>query len=129
LVVTLLGYILFNAVRATLGPVQFAQAYGVPFQTSEQVAFVYVYAIRALFLGVYGLALLRRGDLEQLSVFSLIAAIMPVGDIILVAQYGAALETLMRHVLAGVFLLLTWYLLRGQPRLWRSSPSITTRHG
>lgn len=110
----LIVYILFNAVRATLGPVDFADYYGLPLVDPGNTAFVFVYAIRALFLGVFGLGLLIRRDFNGLALYALVASLMPLGDAILVGVEGGPTGTVVRHVLTAVFLVATWYMLRRQ---------------
>lgn len=108
----LIVYILFNAVRATLNPAEFAAFYGLPLASSENTAFVFVYAIRALFLGLFGLALLLRRSYAALGLYALIGSIMPIGDAILVAAVGGGTGTVVRHALTAVFLLATWYFVQ-----------------
>jgi hypothetical protein len=105
-------YILFNAVRAVQNPVDFALYYGLPLVDETNTAFVVVYAIRALFLGMFGLALIVRMKWQSLALFALVAVIMPVGDALLVVQQGGASGTVIRHALTAAFLLLTWYFLQ-----------------
>lgn len=104
-------YITFNAVRATLNPVHFASAFGIPLAGPEHDAFVLVYAIRALFLGVFGFSLLVTRRFRALALFSLVAVVMPVGDAVLVASRGGAGAIVIRHVVIAVFLFLTWFLI------------------
>lgn len=110
----LIVYILFNAVRATLSPVEFAVYYGLPLVDPGNTAFVLVYAIRALFLGVFGLGLLIRRDFNALALYALVASLMPIGDAILVGLEGGPTGTVIRHTLTAVFLVATWYMLRRQ---------------
>jgi hypothetical protein len=73
-----------------------------------------VYAIRALFLGLFGLGLLLRRDFKALALYALIGSVMPLGDALLVATEGATAGTVLRHLLVALFLLVTWYLVRRQ---------------
>jgi hypothetical protein len=114
MVVVLIVYILFNAVRAIVNPVDFAAFYGLPLVDPGNTAFVFVYAIRALFLGLFGLGLLLRRDFNALALYALIASVMPIGDALLVGLEGGPTGTIGRHVLTAVFLLATWYMLRRQ---------------
>lgn len=107
----IVAYILFNAVRATLNPVHFAVAFGIPLAGPEHDAFVLVYAIRALFLGLFGLALFVTRNYRVLGLFSLVAAVMPIGDAVLVASRGGGGAIVGRHVFIAVFLVLTWFLI------------------
>jgi hypothetical protein len=110
--VILVVYILFNAARAILNPADFAVYFGLPLATPDNNAFVLVYAIRALFLGLFGAALLLRMDYRGLALYVLVGMVMPLGDALLVAYQGAATGTIIRHLLVAGFLLLTWFLLR-----------------
>ncbi len=104
-------YITFNALRATINPVHFAAAYGTPLAGPEHDAFVLVYAIRALFLGLFGFSLLVTRRFRALALFSLVAVVMPVGDAVLVASRGGAGAIVVRHVVIAIFLFLTWLLI------------------
>jgi Domain of unknown function (DUF4267) len=108
----LIGYILFNALRSTLDPVSFAAYYGLPLGGDDTNAFVFVYAIRALFLGLFGLALVVSRSYRALALFALVGAVMPIGDAILVAATGGGTGTVIRHSLTAVFLLLTGYFVQ-----------------
>jgi len=106
----LIGYMLFNAVRATLNPTAFAASFGIPLTNPGDDAFVLVYAIRALFLGLFGLALFVRRRYASLSLFLLVATVIPVGDALLVAQRGGEPTVVARHVAIAGIVLLTWFL-------------------
>jgi hypothetical protein len=112
MVIFLVVYILVNAARAFFTPAAFAEYFGLPLSDSNATAFVFVYGIRALFLGVFGAALLLRRSYPALALFVLVATIMPLGDAILVALAGAAPTVILRHCIVIVFLGVTWYLLR-----------------
>jgi hypothetical protein len=106
----LVVYILFNALRAVQNPSDFANFYGLTLGESSS-AFVVVYAIRALFLGLFGLVLMIRMKWDALALFVLVAVVMPLGDALLVAQQGGAPSIVIRHGLTAGFLLLTWFFL------------------
>lgn len=108
--VILVAYILFNAVRATLDPTGFAAYYGLPLTDPQNTAFVLVYAIRALFLGLFGLGLLAGRQYRALGLYALIGVVMPVGDAVLVAVGDGGTATVIRHGLTAVFLLVTGVL-------------------
>jgi len=72
---------------------------------------VYVYAIRSFFLGVFGFALLLSRSYKTLTLYALVAVLMPIGDALLVAVKGGAVEVIARHILTAVFLLLTSFFL------------------
>lgn len=110
--VVLVVYILFNAVRAASNPAQFATYYGLSLTQPDNHAFVFVYAIRALFLGLFGLALLLRRQYPALAIYALVGVVMPLGDALLVAATGGPTATVIRHLLTAVFLFATWFFLR-----------------
>ncbi len=119
--IILLLYILFNAGRAVFSPTEFATSYGAPLTDPANNAFVMVYAIRTLFLGLFGLGLLATRNFAGLTLFALVAVVMPLGDAALVISKGAAIDIGLRHFLIAAVLLLTWFL------LWRSFRAVAAR--
>jgi hypothetical protein len=107
MVAILIGYILFNALRATRDPGGFAAYYGLPAVQPGSEAFAFVYAVRALFLGAFGLALLLARAYRGLALFAVVGAIMPLGDAALVAYYAGGSGIIVRHVATAIFLLIT----------------------
>jgi hypothetical protein len=110
MVVILIVYILFSAFRSLLNPVEFATSFGLPLASANNYGFVYVYAIRAIFLGLLGLVLLVRRNYSALTLFVLVATIIPLGDAVVVALNGGG--TVIRNILTAGFLLLTWFFMR-----------------
>jgi hypothetical protein len=110
MVVILIVYILFSAFRSLQNPVEFAAGFGLPPANPNNNGFVYVYSIRAIFLGLLGLVLLVRRNYSALALFVLVATVMPIGDAVLVALNGGG--TVIQHVLTAGFLLLTWFFMR-----------------
>jgi len=106
----LIAYLLFNVVRAIANPVGFAASFGTPLANPGDDAFVLVYAIRTLFIALFGLALLVRRNYATLALFLLIATVMPIGDALLVWQRGGEPATIVRHVVITGIVLLTWFL-------------------
>lgn len=105
-------YTLSNVIRAVLNPSGFAEFfYGMPLATDNS-AFVLVYAVRTLFLGLFGLALLLRKDIGALSIFTLVAIVMPLGDAALVAYAGGPFTKIALHLLIAVIIFVTWLLLQ-----------------
>ncbi|HEV7229055.1 DUF4267 domain-containing protein [Brevundimonas sp.] len=100
-----------NTLRAFLAPDAFARSFGLDGAQATDPGFVQVYALRALFLGVFALFLVVRAEARLLGWFALIAVVMPVGDALLVATAGAAPGTVARHAAIAVYLLLTATLL------------------
>ena len=84
---------------------------GLPLTDAADHAFVQVYALRALFLGLCALALLLRGDTRALAVFAAAAIVMPVGDALLTASNHAPPLTVARHAATAVFPAVTAALL------------------
>jgi len=67
--------------------------------------------IRSFFLGVFGFALLLSRSYKTLTLYALVAVLMPIGDALLVVVKGGAVEVIARHILTAVFLLLTSFFL------------------
>jgi hypothetical protein len=111
LAVILMLYMLFNVIRTVQDPVGFAETFGTPLTNPADSAFVFVYAIRALFLAVFGLVLIVQMRWQMLALFILVATIMPVGDALLVASQGGESTIIIRHVVIAGVLMLTWFLL------------------
>lgn len=110
MVVILIVYIFYSALRSFLNPVEFATGFGLPPASPNDNGFVYVYSIRAIFLGLLGLILLVRTNYSALTLFVLVATVMPVGDAVLVALNGGS--AVIQHVLTASVLLLTWFFMR-----------------
>lgn len=71
MVVILIVYIFYSALRSFLNPVEFATGFGLPSASPNNNGFVYVYSIRAIFLGLLGLTLLVRTNYSALTLFVL----------------------------------------------------------
>jgi hypothetical protein len=106
----LIAYLFFNVLRAVANPAGFATSFGIPLDNPSDNAFVLVYAIRTLFLSLFGLALFLRRSYGSLALFLLVATVMPVGDALLVWQRGGEPATIARHVVITGIVLLTWFL-------------------
>lgn len=113
--VVLVVFQLFNVVRVFINPVDFAEYFGLPLSAPEAAGFVWVYAIRTLFIAVFGAALLWRRDQRTLALFALLALIAPIGDALLVLVNGAPTSILVRHILIAVFVAATWFMLSRSP--------------
>lgn len=110
--VLLLGiFMLVNTARAFADPVGFATYMGLPLVDPANGAFVHVYALRALFLGLFALALLWRNDARGLALFATVALVMPVGDALLTAAHGAPIAIVARHAATAIVLAVTAALL------------------
>lgn len=112
LTVALSTYLLINVARALANPVDFAASFGTPLTDSTDTAFVIVYAIRTLFLGLFGPVLIARAEWKALPLFALIAVVMPIGDALLVASQGGAAGIIARHAATAIVVLVTWFLLQ-----------------
>jgi hypothetical protein len=105
------AYLLLVAARAFVNPKAFAAYLGLPLADPADTGFVYVYAARSAFIGLLAVALLIRRDVSALSVFALLAVLMPVTDVILVNRANAGAGTVLRHSMVAVFLFVTSLLL------------------
>ena len=110
--VALMGvFMLVNTVRAFADPVGFATYIGLPLADPANHAFVEVYGLRALFLGLCAWTLLWRRDTRALAVFAAVAVVMPIGDAFLTASHGAAPLIVARHGATAIVLAVTAALL------------------
>jgi hypothetical protein len=64
-----------------------------------------------MFIGLLAVALLVRRDVSALTMFALLAVLMPVTDAILVNRASAGAGTVLRHSIVAVFLFVTSLLL------------------
>jgi hypothetical protein len=100
-----------NSWRAYSDPAAFAAYFGVEGAADGSAAFVYVYASRALFLGLVTAVLIARQQFRALAWFALVAILMPVADAIQVAQSGGPPAIIARHIATAVYLGVTAYFL------------------
>jgi len=105
---------LANAIRAVLNPVGFASNLGLPLEVQADAGFVFVYALRATFLGLFALFLIARREFAVLKWFALLAVLMPLGDFVLTCRAGAPLGTVARHAGYVGYILVTAGLLHRQ---------------
>lgn len=105
-----------NVARATTNPVDFATYLGLPLSSPADAGLVYIYALRALFIGILAAALLVRQNKQALALFALAAVVMPIGDAWLASSAGAPVGTIARHIGIAVFLLAAGLLLRRDGR-------------
>ncbi|MFZ4814882.1 MAG: DUF4267 domain-containing protein [Phototrophicaceae bacterium] len=108
----LVAYLFFNVARSLMNPVGFAVYYGIPLTDPNNTPFVYVYALRTLFIALFALVLVIRQDYTLLTWLVFIGAVLPIGDAVLVGLQGGATSIVIRHSLIAVFLLVTAFLLR-----------------
>jgi hypothetical protein len=100
-----------NAARAFADPMGFAAYMGLPLTDARDTGFVYVYGLRALFLGLFAAVLVARRDWTTFKFYALAALVMPIGDAILTANAGAPLATIGRHVAIAIYLVITAFML------------------
>jgi len=92
-----------NAVRTLLNPVGFSKYMGLPIDNDAGKAWVRVYGLRALFIGLlvtYFLVRLDAGSLQWLTAFSVSMAL---GDALLVRRAGGTATR--RHLIIGAILI------------------------
>jgi hypothetical protein len=99
-------FMLVNFARVMVDAGAFARAMGLPLADPRDTGFVAVYALRALFLGLFALLLLAQRRHDVLKWFALVAIVMPVGDVWLTLAAGAPSAIVARHAATAVFLLL-----------------------
>lgn len=118
LAVILVAFLFINVMRVGLSPASFAEDFGLPLMAPEATGFVWVYAIRTLFMALFGLVLLLRRDRATLALYVLVAVVVPVGDAILVTLDGAPTAIILRHILIAAFVMTTGFILyrSSQPR-------------
>lgn len=102
---------IINAVRAAMDPAGFATYLGLPLASAADAGIVHVYALRALFLGLFALFLVLKREFSVLKWFALIAVLMPLGDLLLTSRSGAPTATVARHAGYIVFIIVTFALL------------------
>jgi hypothetical protein len=96
-----------NVGRALSDPSGFADYFGAPVSDSGAIAWVQVYALRTAFItGLVSVFLLRR-DLRALFWTAAVATIMPLGDAWIAYSAGAPQDTLLRHLLIGIYVVVT----------------------
>lgn len=105
---------LANVIRVSFGALEYSAYMGLPLQSADGIAWVYVYALRALFLGTFAGYLLWRRQYAVLSMMALFAIVMPIGDFYLVWNADGSVGTLARHALTAAVLLAAWFSLRQQ---------------
>ncbi len=102
---------LANAIRVSFGAMDYSVYMGLPLQNADDVSWVFVYALRALFLGSFAGYLLWRQHYAVLRAMALFAIVMPIGDFYLVWAAQGSTGTLARHALIAAVLLAAWFSL------------------
>jgi hypothetical protein len=107
---------LVNFARTMTDPAGFSAYMGLPVQDAANLAWVQVYGLRALFIGLLVLFFLLRRDPASLKGLALLALVMALGDALLVLRAGGG--TVARHLAtAGVLVLAGWALHRWEAAL------------
>ncbi|AGZ42857.1 DUF4267 domain-containing protein [Actinoplanes friuliensis] len=81
-------FIVFIGVRFVLAPHTAAAGYGVPVRSGADTAYQAVKGVRDVSLGVMGLLLLAFVGAEAGAWFMLAAALIPLGDMVIVLRHG-----------------------------------------
>jgi hypothetical protein len=84
--------------------------------SAEQVAWVYAYGSRTLFVAAVVAMLLIRKDLASLRWVALLGLVMPVIDAVDAARAGLPCATVARHAGTAVYLLITFAVLHASMR-------------
>jgi hypothetical protein len=92
-----------NALRTLLDPMAFSRYMGLPIQDPLGAAWVRVYGLRALFIGLLATYFLVRRDAGALQWLTALAVPLALGDAWLVRATGGT--TARRHVVIGVVLI------------------------
>ena len=100
-----------NAFRAVADPLAFSAYMGLPVSEPREAGFVFVYALRAAFLGLFAAILIARNDIQTLKIFALAALLMPLGDAALTWRAGAPGVIVARHIAYVVYIGVTAFLL------------------
>ncbi len=112
LAVAVVLYTFSNVVRAAIDPRGFADFFFGQPVSADNTAFVWVYAIRTLFLAVFAAVLILQKNIPALTTFTLVAVLMPLGDALLTAVSGAPIGRVAVHLAIAGLLFVTWVLLR-----------------
>jgi hypothetical protein len=88
LAVILTLFIAFIGARFLLAPQAAAAGYGVPAKADGDPAYVTIKGLRDLTLGLIGLALIAFSGAHAVGWYMLVAAIIPLGDMLIVLRHG-----------------------------------------
>jgi hypothetical protein len=86
-------FILLVGARFLLQPRPAAAGYGVPAQSDGDPAYLAIKGLRDAVFGILGLTLLAFADTHAEACFMLVAALVPLGDTLIVLRYGGARAT------------------------------------
>jgi hypothetical protein len=111
LVIVLIAYLMFSFVRSLVGPESLSTSFGLT-RTDGASAYVQVYGIRTFFLGLYGAVLLVRRDIQALTLFVLVAVMIPLGDAVLLVVNNGSASAIAKNVAIAIVLVVAWRLLK-----------------
>lgn len=103
---------LFYACFAYLDPGEFAALRGTELFEGRDSDWVRIYASRTMFVALIIGYLLHKRQFKLLAAASIIGLVMPVTDAWLAFQASAAPSVVAKHLATGVFLLVTFLVLR-----------------
>ena len=105
-------FIIFIGARFLLAPRVAAAGYGVPAEPADAGAYLAVKGVRDLSLGIMGLALLAFVGASAGAWFMLAAALIPLGDMLIVLRHGGTKAVAFGiHLTTAVVVLLSGALL------------------
>lgn len=93
LAIVLVVFILLIGLRFLLAPGSAAAGYGVPAKENGDAAYLAVKGVRDLGYGVLGLALLAFASAHAVGWYMLAAALLPLGDTVIVLRHGGTKAT------------------------------------
>ena len=100
-----------NVIRVGLDAQAYSVAMGLPLDSAADVAWLHVYALRALFLVGFASVLIANRQYRALSMMALLALIMPLGDFWLIWRAGGSAPALWRQALIAAVLVAAWFSL------------------
>jgi len=100
-----------NVVRVVVDPIGFSQYMGLGLVQSADTSFVYVYGLRTAFIAIIAGVLLYLRDFRMLWVVAAVALILPIGDALLAVRADASTTIVLRHLLIGLYLGATAFVL------------------
>jgi hypothetical protein len=105
-------FIAFIGARFLLAPHTAAAGYGVPAKGADDSAYLAVKGVRDLSFGLVGLALLAFVGARAEAWFMLVAALIPLGDMVIVLRHGGTKATAFGiHLSTAVVVLISAALL------------------
>lgn len=106
-----------NALRAFVDPIGFATYMGLPLVAQQDIGFVQVYGLRALFIALLVGVFLYLRNMQALQWTAIAALVMPLGDVLLTINADATTATITRHLLIlSVVAATAWLIYRWRAR-------------